>query len=63
MKYKEQKVMTISMADLCHKYYKGKPHLLNIDIEGIGEMALRSNDWETDKCVPDIIYAEDAKPN
>lgn len=51
------------MADLCHKYYKAKPNLLNIDVEGIGEMVLRANDWSTDRCVPDIIYAEDAEPN
>ena len=24
---------------------------------------LRGNDWSTDKCVPDIIYAEDSSPN
>ena len=55
--------MVITMADLCHKYYKTKPHLLNIDVEGIGEIVLRANDWTTDKCIPDIIYAEDAPPN
>lgn len=47
------------MADLCHKYYKAKPNLLNIDIEGIGEIVLQANDWSTDKCIPDIIFAED----
>lgn len=51
--------MVITMADLCHKYYKAKPNLLNIDIEGIGEIVLQANDWSTDKCIPDIIFAED----
>jgi hypothetical protein len=45
------------MADLCNKYYKAKPNFLNIDVEGIGEMVLKSNDWSNDKCVPDIILA------
>ena len=63
MKYRELKVMVINMSDLCHKYYMGKPHLLSIDVEGIGEIVLRSNDWTTDRCIPDIIYAEDANPN
>lgn len=26
-------------------------------------MVLRANDWSTDRCIPDIIYAEDAEPN
>ncbi len=51
------------MADLCHKYYKAKPNLLNIDVGGIGQIVLRANDWKTDKCIPDIIYAEDAPSN
>jgi len=29
-------VMTINLADLCHKYYKAKPTLMNIDLEGLG---------------------------
>ena len=62
-KYTEEKAFAISMADLCHKYFKAKPNLLNIDVEGIGETVLRANDWLTDRCVPDIIYAEDAEPN
>ena len=61
--YTEEKAFAISMADLCHKYFKAKPNLLNIDVEGIGETVLRANDWLTDRCVPDIIYAEDAEPN
>jgi FkbM family methyltransferase len=63
MNYKEETVMTISMSDLCHKYFRAKPHLLSIDVEGIGEIVLRSNDWSNDKCIPDIIYAEDSNPN
>ena len=29
----------------------------------MGEMILRSNDWTNDKCVPEIIYAEDFDNN
>ena len=50
--------MTINLADLCHKYYKTKPNLMSIDLEGIGQFVLRSNDWNNSKCVPDLILAE-----
>ena len=55
--------MSISLADLCHTYYKKKPNFMNIDLQGMGEMILRSNDWTNDKCVPEIIYAEDFDNN
>ena len=31
---------------------------MSIDLEGIGQTVLRSNDWKNDKCFPDIIFAE-----
>ena len=46
------------MADFCHKYYLKKPKLLSIDIEGYEYPALASNDWENDKCIPEIIIIE-----
>jgi len=49
---------SISLADLCHKYYKAKPDFMSLDLEGIGDLVMRSNDWNTDKCIPDLIYAE-----
>ena len=61
--YREEKVMTISIVDLCHKYYKVRPKLMNIDVEGIGESVLKANDWATEKCVPELIFAEDFDPN
>ena len=32
--------MTISLADLCHKYYKTKPAFMSIDLEGVGQTVL-----------------------
>lgn len=59
-KYKPIKdAMTINLADLCHKYYKAKPTLMNIDLEGLGASVLQSNDWSNNKCVPDIIHSKD----
>lgn len=52
------KAMTINLADLCHKYYKAKPNFMSIDLEGVGRQVLMSNDWKTDKCLPDLIYSE-----
>jgi hypothetical protein len=32
---------------------------MNIDVEGIGQAVIKANDWSNDRCIPDIIYAED----
>ena len=31
---------------------------MNLDIEGYGAMALSENDWDNEKCRPDIIFSE-----
>ena len=31
---------------------------MSIDVEWLGQIALRSNDWTNDKCIPDLIFAE-----
>lgn len=31
---------------------------MNLDIEGYGTQALKSNDWTNPKCVPEIIICE-----
>ena len=55
---KSVNVETMTMSDLCHKYYPKKPKLMSVDIEGHGLVALQSNDWDDDKCVADVLLAE-----
>ena len=31
---------------------------MNLDVEGFGGFALENNDWENEKCIPDVILAE-----
>jgi hypothetical protein len=55
IKPKEQLVYQMTLADLCHNYYIKRPKLMNIDIEEHGYIALNSNDWATQRCIPEII--------
>lgn len=43
---------------MCHRYYYKKPVFMNLDVEGFGGFALENNDWENEKCIPDVILAE-----
>lgn len=45
----------MTLADLCHTYFVKKPKFMSIDIEGHGLVALGSNDWTNDKCIPDVL--------
>ena len=36
---------------------------MSIDLEGLVQSVLQSNDWKTDKCLPDIIFAEVWSPS
>ncbi len=53
--------MVIGFADLCHKHYKAKPNLLNLDLDTIDEDIIRSNDWQNNNCVPETIYIKNAQ--
>lgn len=48
----EIKVPSITLKQICERYYYRKPIFMNLDIEGYGSKALLSNDWTNDKCVP-----------
>lgn len=39
------KVMPMTLAELCKRYYERKPNLMSLDIEGVGHTALESNNW------------------
>ena len=49
---------TITMSDLCHQYYPTRPKLISVDIEGHGLVALKFNDWDDEKCVPEVLTTE-----
>ena len=49
---------SITLAQLCERYYIKKPAFLNLDVEGFGGFALTQNNWDIEKCRPDVILAE-----
>lgn len=51
-------VPTMTMKELCHRYYLRKPNYMNLDIEGFSTFALLGNDWTDPKCMPEIITIE-----
>ena len=54
----EIKVPSMSIKQLCERFYFRKPTFMNLDIEGYGGRALLTNDWNNSKCVPDVIFSE-----
>ncbi len=57
----KENAIIIGLADLCHKYYKAKPTLLNLDVNVIDEETIRSNDWQNSRCIPEAIYVKKAQ--
>lgn len=55
MEPREEAVYGITLEDLCEGYYHERPRLMNIDIEGHGIIALKSNNWQKDICKPEIM--------
>jgi hypothetical protein len=55
---KEVKVPSLSMKQLCERFYPHRPLFLTLDIEGNGALALQGNDWSNRLCVPDVIFSE-----
>ena len=49
---------TLNLANLCHTYFLKRPKFMSIDIEGVNYLPLSTNDWNNEKCVPEMIYAE-----
>jgi FkbM family methyltransferase len=47
-------VPSISMKQLCKRYFLRKPMAMNLDVEGSEIAVLKSNDWENDTCRPEI---------
>ena len=60
---KEFNIPSINLAQLCERYYFKKPVFLNLDVEGFGGFAVRQNNWDEEKCRPDIILAEENQWN
>lgn len=54
----EVKIPSISMKELCKRFYYRQPLFLTLDIEGLGAQALRGNDWKDKRCRPEIIFSE-----
>ena len=56
-------IPTIGLKQLCERYYFKRPKFLNLDVEGLGGYALKQNDWDSPKCRPEIILAEENEWN
>jgi FkbM family methyltransferase len=56
--YKEP-VLTLTLEDICKKYYVTKPTVLNVDVEGVVYSNTQGNNWSVNICRPDIIIVED----
>lgn len=50
-------VPSLSLKQVCERYFYRRPILMNLDVEGVGSKVLESNDWTNPVCVPDIIIS------
>jgi FkbM family methyltransferase len=57
--YHKELVPTLTLSDLCDRYYVTKPTVLNVDVEGADYLVMKGNSWNTSVCRPDIIIVED----
>ncbi len=48
------KVPTISLKQICERYFYRRPVFFSLDIEGMEAMALQGNDWNNSYCRPDV---------
>ena len=53
---KSVEVGTITLAELCKMYPKA-PKLMNVETAGQGLAVLKTNNWDDEKCVPEVISA------
>lgn len=54
----EMKVPSLTLKQICERYYYRKPIFMNLDVEGFGGRVLEGNDWSNPKCVPELIVSE-----
>lgn len=54
-------VPSISLKELCERYYKTRPTLINIGFQEDADKALEGNNWALIKCVPDIFVVSNRK--
>lgn len=55
----KEPVLTLTLEDICKKYYVTKPTILNVDVEGVDYLVMEGNNWNVNICRPDIIIVED----
>lgn len=48
-------VPSISLKELCERYYKSRPTLINIGFQDDADKVLEGNNWALIKCIPDIF--------
>ncbi len=51
-------VPQVTLAVLCHIYYPVRPKLMRLHVSGHGVVALNSNDWKGEKCLPEVMVVE-----
>ena len=54
-------VPSISLKELCERYYKSRPTLINIGFQDDADKVLQGNNWALIKCVPDIFVVANRK--
>ena len=54
----EINVPSMSMKQLCERFFQKKPLFLSLDVEGYDAKVLMENDWDNTKCRPEIIFTE-----
>ena len=55
---KNYTVPSISIKEICERYFYRRPIFISLDIEGNEGVGLENNDWNNPKCRPDVWMVE-----
>jgi hypothetical protein len=55
---RELSVPSLTLQQLCERYFLRKPTFMSVSVGGIGSAALETNNWSNELCVPKLIFSE-----